>query len=141
MEQQLKVKRLHPQAVLPSYAKPGDAGLDLTAVYVKVDGDKLVYSTGIAIELPPGHVGMIFQRSSIYKYDLDLTNAVGIIDGGYTGEIKLVFRKTKDVGDFYMVGERIGQLVVVPIPFVKVEEYDELSPSERGEGGFGHTGK
>jgi len=98
------------------------------------------YGTGIAVEIPPGHVGLIFPRSSIFHTGLILTNSVGVIDSGYRGEIKAVF-KAPGHYDIYRIGERIGQLVIVPIPDVEYEEADELSETERGTGGYGSTGR
>lgn len=140
----VKVKKLHPEAVVPQYAKVGDAGLDLTAVSVELLGKgKVAYGTGLAFEIPDGYVGLLFPRSSIHKYSLDLTNCVGVIDSGYRGEVKAVFRLT-DYGHFdkmYSSGERVAQLLILPYPAVTLREVDELSDSERGFGGFGSTGK
>lgn len=141
----LKFKKLNSAAVVPSYAKPGDAGLDLTAVTEKVIFEHEVpiieYGTGIALEIPEGFVGLIFQRSSITtKTTLTLGNAVGVIDSGYRGEIKLQFRNALLSGNRkYKVGDRIGQLILMPIPQVKLEEVTELTESIRGEGGFGSS--
>ena len=79
----VKIKKLHPDAVIPKYAKRGDAGLDLTAVDVTADDATLTYKTGLAIEIPPWHVGLLFPRSSVYKTGQTLTNCVGVIDSGY----------------------------------------------------------
>lgn len=152
---QIKIKRLLPNAVIPSYAHEGDAGMDLTAIWSENDRDgNIVYHTGIAIEIPYGCVGLIFPRSSIAKYDLSLTNAVGVVDHGYTGEITLKFKPTtREVCHFeygricrygehhYMPGDRIAQLVVLPYPKVMLVEVEELSDSERGTGGYGSTGR
>ena len=94
----VKIKKLHPDAVIPSYAKPGDAGMDLTAISKRVEtgsdenGEYIEYGTGLAIEIPEGHVGLVFPRSSVSKKDLFLANAVGVIDSGYRGEVKLRFK-------------------------------------------------
>ena len=79
----VKIKRLHEDAVIPKYAKPGDAGMDITAISFKRDKDILSYNTGIAIEIPNGYVGLIYPRSSVYKTGLRLCNSVGVIDSGY----------------------------------------------------------
>lgn len=142
---ELKIKRLHPDAVIPSYAKDGDAGLDLTAVSKEKGPNGIcTYGTGLAIEIPYNYVGLIFPRSSIHKYELSLTNCVGVIDSGYRGEVMAKFRNTDWTGDnnsTYDIGDRIMQLIVLPYPKVIVKEVDELSSTERGEGGFGSTGK
>ena len=90
----LKIKRLHRDAVIPSYAKPGDAGLDLVATTYSIseDGLYIEYGTGIAVEIPEGHVGLIFPRSSISKTSMILSNHVGVIDSGYRGEIRFRFK-------------------------------------------------
>lgn len=139
----IKFKKLTDNAVIPSYAKPGDAGMDLTATSSTFDRltECFVYGTGIAVEIPEGHVGLIFPRSSICKVDLSLSNAVGVIDSGYRGEIKFFFRETKpDNQNLYKVGDRIGQMIILPFPMIDIEEVSELSDSERGSGGFGSSG-
>jgi len=138
----LKVKKVHPNAHIPIQANPNDAGLDLFAVSEELTVDGIIYHTGISIELPPGHAGLIFPRSSIYLKDLSLANSVGLIDESFRGEIKVIF---KPLGNFvkkrYKVGDRIAQLVVLPIPKIEIEETDELSYSIRGSSGFGSSGE
>jgi len=138
----VKIKKLDPTAVTPAYAKAGDAAVDLTAISLsKVDKDEfgyLEYGTGLAIEIPEGYVGLIFPRSSISNSGLILTNSVGVIDSGYRGEIKFRFKHIPDTS-FYKVGDRIGQLIIMPYPQIEFEEVQELSSTERGEGGFGST--
>jgi|LauGreDrversion4_2_1035121.scaffolds.fasta_scaffold18029_4 dUTP pyrophosphatase len=138
----IKIKKLNPNAVIPSYSKSGDAGMDLTAVSIDYDGDtNVVYGTGLSMEIPNGYVGLVFPRSSNSKKDLYLTNHVGVIDSGYRGEIMLKFRKTKEViPRYYEVGDRVGQIIILPYPTIKFVESEELSSTERGEGGFGSTG-
>lgn len=134
----VKIKKLSEDAVIPSYAKESDAGLDLTATSVEPEGMNLVYGTGLAFEIPEGHVGLIFPRSSVAKTGLTMRNAVGVLDAGYRGEVKLKFlRGVKP----YKVGDRIGQLIIMPFPKVEFEEVDELSETDRGSGGFGSTNK
>lgn len=136
---QVKIKKLHKDAIVPAYAKPGDAGLDFTCVDFHFDEfDNIVYSTGLAIEIPEGHVGLVFPRSSISKYDLHLRNSVGVIDSGYRGEVIFKFGYVKE--NVYQIGDKIGQLIIVPYPQIHFVETDELSSTERGEGGFGSTG-
>lgn len=138
---EVKVKKLHPLAVVPSYAKPGDAGMDLTAVSCQWIDRRLVCKFGLAFEIPQGYVGLIFPRSSIFKYNLALSNAVGVIDSGYRGEVSAIFN-TIAVGKeiTFKPGERIAQMIIIPHPHVVCVEADELSSTERGVGGFGSTG-
>ena len=142
----IKIKKLHNDAVVPSYAKPGDAGMDLTATSRTFDEHgNVVYGVGLAIEIPEGYVGLIFPRSSNAKTDLYLTNHVGVVDSGYRGEIMFKFRKSDVIKNFqearlYHVGERVGQLMIIPYPQIELEEVEELSSTERGEGGYGSTG-
>lgn len=136
----VKIKKLHTDAVIPTYAKVGDAGLDLVAISVNVGETQVTYGTGIAVEIPDGYVGLIFPRSSIYKMGLLLSNSVGIIDSGYRGEIKFKFNRTDKYVGIYQIGDHIGQLIIMPYPTIEFEEVDELSDTERGAGGFGSTG-
>lgn len=143
----IKVKRLHPNAVIPKYAKPGDAALDLYAVE-RGKADKygnMVYKTGLAIEIPEGFVGLLYPRSSISKTNQMLRNHVGVVDSGYRGEIILKFgwfsqASTPD-STYYDSGDRIAQLMIVPHPKVEFLEVEELSETDRGTGGFGSTGQ
>lgn len=138
----VKIKKMHANAVVPKYAKPGDAGLDLTATSEEWnEGNTMVtYGTGLAVEIPEGYVGLVFPRSSVSKTTLNLTNSVGVIDSGYRGEIMFKFRYLEE-GMIYDVGDRIGQLIIMPYPQIEFEEVEDLSSTERGEGGFGSTGK
>ena len=154
---EIKIKKLTENAVIPHKANPTDAGFDLTATSCTMDEyGSMVYGTGIAVEIPEGYVGLVFPRSSICKHDLMLTNSVGVIDSGYRGEIIAKFKPTDSfnfydcdiiaegpVGcnNIYGIGERIAQLIIMPIPKIEFVEADELSDSERGEGGFGSSGK
>lgn len=146
----VKIKKLHEGAVIPSYAKPGDAGLDLTAVSYdyKKDIDCHVYGIGIAVEIPEGFVGLIYPRSSNRKTEAYMTNHVGVVDSGYRGEIMVSFKnRDKYVDNIpqlfkpYEVGDKIAQLIIVPYPKIEFKVVDELSTTERGEGGHGSTGK
>src|SRR5690606_9748638 len=102
----VKIKKLHKDAVIPSYAKAGDAGLDLTAVSEEWNEDNSIvtYGTGLSIEIPEGYVGLLFPRSSIYKTKLNLSKSVGVIDSGYRGEIMLKFNYYEE-GDVYDLGD------------------------------------
>lgn len=134
----IKIKKLVSNAIIPDYAHPSDGGMDLTAIS-KRETDKFIeYGTGLSIEIPEGYVGLIFPRSSVSKKDLLLANSVGVADSGYRGEYLIRFKKMgKDV---YEVGERIAQLMIIPIPWVEIEEVLDLTESSRGNGGFGSTG-
>ena len=138
-----KIKKLYPDAVIPKYSKSGDAGMDLTITSILSNTDwYITYGFGIAIEIPKGHVGLVFPRSSIRGTDLLLTNSVGVIDSGYRGEIQATFRKTNGFeSKRYEIGERAAQIMIIPYPQVVFTEVEELSDSERGDGGFGSTGK
>lgn len=142
----IKLKPLKENWKLPTYAHKGDAGLDLTATSKEVDEfGNIVYGTGIAIELPENHVGLLFPRSSICKKQLFLSNSVGVIDSTYKGEIMFKFKSLNHTGDEnfnldYNIEDRIGQLIILPIPYVNIEVVSELSKSERGEGGYGSSG-
>jgi dUTP pyrophosphatase len=141
---QVKIKKLHVDAVIPAYSKPGDAGMDLTAVTATQDQyGNVVYGTGLAVEIPDGYVGLIFPRSSNSKTDLYLTNHVGVVDSGYRGEIMFKFRPINGLlnAKVFQVGDRVGQLIILPYPSIEFDEADELSDSDRGDGGFGSTGK
>ena len=139
----VSVKKLHNDAIIPQYAKPGDAGLDLTATSVVENTTfQVTYGTGLAFEIPTDHVGLLFPRSSVRNYELALSNCVGVIDSGYRGEIRFTFNKTNGLDSLkYKIGDRIGQMVIIPYPQVRLIEETYLSDSERGENGFGSSGK
>lgn len=135
----IKIKKLVPGAVIPKYSKTGDAGMDLTAVSSEyLDTEHMKYGFGIAIEIPKGFVGLVFPRSSCYKQRQIFSNAVGVIDSGYRGEISAVMIGTANGG--YTIGDRVAQLIILPYPEVEFELSDNLSETERGTGGYGSTG-
>ena len=141
----VKIKKLVENAVIPKYSKPGDAGLDLTAVSVSFEKNYVSYKTGLAVEIPEGFVGLLFPRSSNSKMDLILTNSVGVIDSGYRGEIELRYKLvangvTPSIVGTYNIGDRVGQLIIIPYPSIEFEEVTELSTTERNTGGYGSTG-
>lgn len=148
---EVKIKKLSPEAVIPSYAKLGDAGMDLTATSYNYDNELKchVYGTGIAFEIPEGYVGLLFPRSSNRKTDCYLTNHVGVVDSGYRGEVMLSFKDRDTISDDtipymikpYEIGDRIAQLIIMPYPQINFVEVDELSKTERGEGGHGSSGR
>ena len=137
-------KKLNKQAVTPSYAKDGDAGLDITAIsrdiVITEDYEYIEYGTGLAFEIPVGYVGLLFPRSSVSKKDILLSNAVGVIDSGYRGEVSFRFKRLAWDSAIYNVGEKIGQLVILPYPQIQLEQAKELSDTERGANGYGSSG-
>jgi dUTP pyrophosphatase len=104
--------------------------------------DSYIYGSGLAFEIPKNYVGLLFPRSSICKTDLVLSNSVGILDSGYRGEVKFVFKNNKDTKfpKIYSIGDRVGQMLVMPYPKVIFEETEELSTTERNDSGFGSSG-
>jgi dUTP pyrophosphatase len=139
----VKVKKLDINAVIPSYSKVGDAGMDLTITSIKENTSfSISYGFGIAMEIPSGYVGLVFPRSSIRNQDLILSNCVGVIDSGYRGEIQATFKKTMGMdSQSYNPGERGAQILILPYPKIYMTQVPELSDSDRGAGGFGSTGK
>jgi dUTP pyrophosphatase len=139
----VNIQKLTPEAVIPTYSKDGDAGMDLTITReIENTSFQVTYGFGIAMEIPKGYVGLVFPRSSIRNFDLLLTNSVGVIDSGYRGEIQATFKKTNGLDSIkYKVGERGAQIVILPYPQIEFNETNKLSSTERGEGGFGSTGK
>ena len=152
----VRIKKINPLAEIPTYAKDGDAGMDVIATSIISDTPtQITYGLGIALEIPKGFVGLVFPRSSIRKTGLQLSNSVGVIDSGYRGELQATFNKlfggesmydemkVKEIqpNDFYKVGDRVAQIMIIPHPPIEFEEADELSDTERGDGGFGSTGK
>lgn len=138
----VKIKKLHPSAKIPEYSRQGDCGLDMVAVS-KTENDLYIeYDTYIAIQLPRNHVGLLFPRSSISNYTLCLANSVGVVDENYSGSIKFRFKKTSTSAyeKVYNIGDRIGQLVVLPYPTVEFQEVEDMSETERGEAAFGSSG-
>lgn len=135
----IKIKKLHPGAIKPKYAKLGDAGMDFTAASITYDRDYITYHTGWALQIPENHVGLLFPRSSVYKTKQMLSNSVGVIDSGYRGEIMFKFTRSTDELEYY-IGDRIGQILIIPYPKIEFIETHELSETERGEGGYGSTG-
>lgn len=168
---EVKIKKMHPKAIIPTYSTDGAAGMDLTAISWEFDNDgNKVYHTGLAFEIPKGYVGLIFPRSSNAKKHLWLTNSVGVIDSDYRGEATLKFKPALrcirsirtwwkilrkvdltekdnvpvlnmwDNSD-YKVGDRVGQIIIMPYPQIEFKEVNELSDTVRGIGGYGSTGR
>ncbi|NTW90230.1 MAG: dUTP diphosphatase [Candidatus Moranbacteria bacterium] len=138
----IEVKKLDPRAKLPVRAHEGDAGLDLCALEGCVigGGERGVVGTGIAIAVPPGHVGLIMDRSGLAAKE-GITNLGGVIDAGYRGEWKVIMLNTSDKPYDVAAGERIAQILVIPIALPEVCEVSELDDTMRGEGHFGSTGR
>lgn len=137
----IRFKKLSPSAVVPRKAHASDAGFDLTCTrYEVTNGELFTYHTDIAVEIPDGYVGLLFPRSSIYKQDLFLTNSVGVIDSGFRGEVTVKFRPHLFAKP-YDKGDRVAQMIIMPYPHIDLVEVDELSDSDRGDGGYGSTGK
>jgi len=155
----IKIKRLNENSIIPRYSKVGDAGMDLTAISKNYDENgNTVYGTGLSFEIPKGFVGLLFPRSSNANTDLRLTNSVGVIDSGFRGEVKVKFRNDSFANmsillkndlvnnqlifkNEYEIGDRIGQIIILPYPEIEFEEAKDLSESERGDNGYGSTGK
>ena len=140
----LRVRRLDPRATLPTRAYPGDAGLDLYALEEGTldPGSRASIRTGVAVEIPDGHAGLVLPRSGIAaRSGISLVNAPGLIDAGYRGELQVLLLNTDRETPFSVAaGDRIAQLVLVRVEAPPVVEVDALSDSERGAGGFGSSG-
>src|SRR6266498_2041043 len=140
----LPFRKLRPEAPLPAYAHPGDAGLDLaSAVDAEVGpGERAMIPTGVAVAIPDGHAGLVLPRSGLAsRQGLTLANAPGLIDSGYRGEVTCALvNLDRDQAVKIRRGDRIAQLVVVALPQILPSWVDDLPPSRRGEGGFGSTG-
>ena len=143
----VKFKRLVDNAIAPRYMHPNDSAMDLYATskkrvtvggYNDQDVKYIEYSTGLSFEIPENHVGLIFPRSSISDTDLTLCNSVGVIDENYRGEVKARFRVTKNEVQ-YQVGDRICQILIIPVPRIELEEVTVINNTERGANGFGST--
>lgn len=147
MENILKIKKVREGAVIPKRATPGSAGMDLYAVLDSEKtlerGEILMVPTGIAIELPsPDYVAYIFARSGLaIKHGITLANCVGVVDSDYRGEVCVGLVNVSNTPYTITPGERIAQLVISPVSLMPTMETESLSDTERGEGGFGSTGK
>lgn len=139
----VRIKKLHPDAVIPTKAHPSDAGFDHTATWSGWNNANKVfeYGFGLSFEIPKGYVGLIFPRSSIYRKDLSLTNCVGVVDSGFRGEVTVKFKSISGrVPESYNVGERVAQMIILPYPEITFVESDTLTDTDRGTGGYGSTG-
>lgn len=137
----VKIKRLHPDARIPQYSLNGDAAVDLIATEITFlkESNQIVVGTGLSIEIPEGYVGMLHPRSSISNTRYSLCNSTGIIDSNYRGELILKFDIVRQGRD-YTIGDKIGQLIILPYPTINFVEVTDLSSTERGSNGFGSTG-
>jgi dUTP pyrophosphatase len=141
----IPIVRLDPELGLPAYAKPGDAGIDLLArtdAVIPPGGGRVLVPTGIALALPAGHGGFLLPRSGLaLKHGITLLNAPGLVDAGYRDEIKVLLVNTDPTTEYrVMRGDRIAQLVVLPVEPIEWVEVASLDGENRG-GGFGHTGR
>ena len=137
------MKRLHPDAVIPKAARRGDVAFDLYSVidYKLEPGERYAVPTGIAVEIPQGYEGQVRPRSGLAMRDgITVLNTPGTIDSGYRGEVKTIIMNHGTTPFKITKGMRISQLAIRPVPDVQFIEVDELSDTERGEGGFGSTG-
>lgn len=141
----LPIARLTEEAVLPSRAHDGDAGLDLYACEAAHigPGERWSVGTGIAVEIPEGHAGLVLPRSGLARdHGIALVNSPGLIDAGYRGEVRVLLLNTDPAETFRIApGERIAQLVIAPIGLADPVEVEALADSTRGDGGFGSSGR
>lgn len=144
-QQELKIKRLDPMAIIPAYQTENAACFDLHALEgatVPAHGGTAQFRTGIAVELPPGHTMLIYSRSGHgFKNGLRLVNAVGVLDADFRGEVAVKIINDSPIEFSFTAGARVAQAMIVPIPRIKFVEVDELSATGRGGGGFGSTGE
>jgi len=139
---ELKVKRLHADALLPAYKHPGDAGMDLSALEAVTlePGEIVAVPTGLAFAIPNGYVGLVHPRSGLAARGLTVANAPGTIDAGYRGEVKVLLINLGSEPFAISKGDRIAQLVVQAVAFLPLVESANLDDTVRGSGGFGSTG-
>ena len=140
------VRRLDPDLPLPAYAHAGDAGIDLIArceVTLAAGGGRALVPTGVAVAIPPGYAGFVQPRSGLaLKHGVTCLNTPGLVDSGYRGELKVLLVNTDPARPFTVErGQRIAQLVVQAVEHVRLVEVEDLEPSDRGESGFGSTGR
>ena len=142
----VRIKKLNEKAVMPTKAHATDAGFDLYCTSKEIDWTKrqIVCHTGLAFEIPEGHVGLIFPRSSVSNKPLMMANSVGVVDSCYRGEVTAKFNITdtrQNAFSHYQEGDRVAQMIIIPYPEIEFEETDSLSESDRGTGGYGSTGR
>ena len=137
---EIKYKKLIKEAKFPFRKHDVDAGFDLTAIWKEVTKKYTAFGTGLAFEIPNGYVGYLFARSSITKLDYIVKNSVGVVDASYRGEIMFRFYHLEG-NVIYRVGDRIGQIIFMKLPEIKLIEAQELNNTERGTSGYGSSGK
>ncbi|MCB2224020.1 MAG: dUTP diphosphatase [Actinobacteria bacterium] len=140
----IPLKRLDPGLPVPEHAHPGDGGVDLRAAagVTLAPGERAAVPTGVAVAIPDGHAGLVVPRSGLAsRHGIGVVNAPGLIDSGYRGEIAVVLVNHGREPFTAARGDRIAQLVVVPVSTQEMVEVDDLPPSSRGDGGFGSTGR
>ena len=139
---ELKVKKLHPEAKLPTYAHHGDAGFDLYAIesVIVPVGARVLVSTGISMEIPNGYVGLIWDKGGL-AMNHGLKNLGGVIDAGYRGEIKAGVVNLSENDYTITAGHKVAQMLIQKVERAEIKEVAELSDTSRGHGGFGSTGK
>jgi dUTP pyrophosphatase len=140
------VTRLDPDLPLPAYAHVGDAGADLLAredVLLRHGGGRALVHTGLALALPEGYAGLVMPRSGLaLRHGVTCLNTPGLVDSGYRGELRVLLVNTDPTADYQVRrGDRIAQLVVQRVEHARFDAVAELDASERGRGGFGHTGR
>lgn len=137
----VKIRKVHSDAVIPFRAHATDAGMDVIAISMEMTEDYVEYDTGLQFQLPEGYAMLIFPRSSNSKKDLLLCNSVGILDAGYTGNLKLRFKLTTEgyTEKIYNPGDKVGQIMIIPYPEINFIETEVFNETERGDGGFGST--
>jgi dUTP pyrophosphatase len=143
---EIQVTLLHPDATLPTYANEGDAGCDLVAVesrVLKAGGGRAMVPTGFAVAIPEGHGGFVLPRSGLAaKHGVTCINSPGLIDAGYRGEVMIALVNLDPTEDYEVQkGDRIAQLVVLPVPAAHFQAVAELPAAQRGAGGFGSSGR
>jgi len=138
----LKIKKLNPDARLPEYAHPGDAGFDLFApqAFTLAPGERAGIPSGVAIEIPEGYVGLIWDKSGL-SIKNGLKTLGGVLDAGYRGEIMIGMTNLSTEPYTFEKGHKIAQMLVQKVERVEIEEIEDLSQTERGAGGLGSTGK
>ena len=143
MNVKLKVKRLTDTAKIPTYGHNGDACFDIYSDGILDIGTSWqVHATGLKFDIPDGYAMMIYSRSGMgFKDDTRLANCVGVIDSTYVGEVKIKLACDVEATSMYYFGDRIAQAMLIPVPVVWFEEVDDVEGTERGDGGFGSSGK
>ena len=138
----LHIKKLHPEATLPKYALPHDAGMDIFSNETAIigSGERRLISTGISMAIPTGFVGLVWDKSGIASKH-GIKTMAGVIDSGYRGEVKILVHNLSDKSFQVEKGSKIAQLLIQPVHQLEITEVDELDNTERGAGGFGSTGE